>query len=101
MKILGNRVLISKVEEEKKEGEFETVNVQDSFVNKGKIEQLGSKVYTYKPVSEADLISIQKYAGIEEGDIVLFAKYSPDTQEVKHEGKDMKIINVDDILAIL
>lgn len=98
MKILGNRVLVSRVEEEKKEG-FQTVEVQDSFVNKGKIEQFGNKLENR--ISEAFL----KFPDGEQlwniGDTILFAKYSPDTQEVKHEGKDMKIINVADILAVL
>ncbi len=35
MKILGNRVLVSKVEEPVSDG-FQAVEVQDSFVNKGK-----------------------------------------------------------------
>ena len=88
MKILGNRILVSKVEEEKKEG-FQTVEVQDSFVNKGKVEQGG----------EENELSLSN--GIKNGDIVLFAKYSPDTQEIEHEGKKMKIIRVEDVLAIL
>lgn len=85
MKILGNRVLVSRVEEEKKEG-FQTVEVQDSFVYKGKVEICGEGMTTDYPNT---------------GDIVLFAKYSPDTQEVEHEGRKMKIISVTDILAVL
>jgi len=88
MKILGNRILVSKVEEEKKEG-FQTVEVQDSFVNKGKVEQIGVAF-------ESEFIN-----PVEVGNIVLFAKYSPDTQEIEHEGKKMKIIRVEDVLAIL
>ena len=84
MKILGNRVLLSKVEEDKKEG-FDTVNVQDSFVYKGRVEQIG----------EVDANKVCP------SDIVLFAKYSPDTQEVEHDGKKMKVVNVSDIIAIL
>ena len=42
MKILGNRILVSKVEDEVKDGGFQTVEVQDNFVNKGKVEQIGS-----------------------------------------------------------
>lgn len=86
IKILGNRILVSRVEEEKTEG-FQTVNVQDSFVNKGKVEQVGNRA----AINYGDGLTIK------EGDIVLFAKYSPDTQEVD---KDHKIISVDDILAI-
>lgn len=84
MKIQGNRILVSKAEEPKAEG-FQTVNVQDSFVYKGKVEQLGH--------TSVD--------GIREGDVVLFAKYSPDTQEVDVYNQIMKIIRVEDVLAIL
>lgn len=84
MKILGNRVLVSRIEEEKKEG-FQEVQVQDSFVNKGKVEDLTIK-------------AIDNLRGLKVGDTVLFAKYSPDTQEID---KDHKIISVSDILAIL
>lgn len=87
MKILGNRVLLSRIEEEKTDG-FQTVNVQDSFVNKGKVEQIGDRA----------AINYGDGPTIKEGDIVLFAKYSPDTQELD---KDHKIISVSDILAIL
>lgn len=84
MKIIGNRVLVSKVEEEKKEG-FQSVNVQDSFVYKGRVEIFGDC----------------PHVAFNSGDIVLFAKYSPDTQEIDIEGKKMKIINADDVLVIL
>jgi len=83
MKILGDRVLVSKVEEPVKDG-FQTVDVQDSFVNKGRVEQTS-----------------QDYASIKVGDVVLFAKYSPDTQEIEHEGEKMKIVMVSDIIAVL
>lgn len=85
MRILGNRVLVSKVEEEKK-SEFETAQVQDNFVYKGRVE-VGSFVLHGGSVNE--------------GDVVLFAKYSPDTQEIEHEGKKMKIVKVEDIIAVL
>lgn len=83
LRILGNRVLVSKVEEEVKEG-FQTVEVQDSFVYKGKIEQIGDPHFEFT-----------------EGDIILFAKYSPDTHEISHEGKTYKVVDVKDILAVL
>lgn len=85
MRILGNRVLVSRVEEEKKDG-FQTVEVQDSFVYKGKIEILSQEA--------AD-------KGFNLYHTVLFTKYSPDTQEIDHEGQKMKIIKIEDILAIL
>ena len=74
------------------------MEVQDNFVNKGKVEQIGSAcgmdgitftgMNTYNPE-------------IKEGSIVLFAKYSPDTQEIEHEGKKMKIVRIEDVLAVL
>jgi len=91
MKILGNRLLVSKVDEEKKEG-FQTVDIQDNFVFKGRVEKL-----PYSNLEEWNFNGqIIKYR-----DIVLFAKYSPDTQEIEHDGQKMKIIKVDDVLAIL
>lgn len=99
MKILGNRILVSRIEEERQEG-FQTVNVQDSFVNKGKVEDVGN-LPIYKRGLDSTYTEQFTETQIKPGDIVLFAKYSPDTQEVKHEGKDIKIINVEDILAIL
>ena len=95
MKILGNRVLLERVEEEKKEGEFQTVDVQDSFVYKGRVMKSDDDV----PTSYSHSISLRPF--LSEGDIVLFAKYSPDTQEIEHEGKKLKIVNTADILAIL
>lgn len=107
IKILGNRILVSRVEEEKTEG-FQTVNVQDSFVNKGMVEQIGDNLMQKKDydnevekVGMPVLVTHGRVVSCNVGDIVLFSKYSPDTQEVKHEGKDMKIISVSDILAIL
>jgi co-chaperonin GroES (HSP10) len=95
MKILGNRILVSRVEEPKKDG-FQSVNVQDSFVYKGKVEQIGDL-----GLKLIDGKSRQLGTGIGVGDTILFSKYSPDTQEVEHDGKKMKIISVDDVLAVL
>ena len=94
MKILGNRLLVSRVEEEKKEG-FQTVEVQDSFIYKGKIEQIGGEtgmVWTGSSM-QAPMMQV--------GSVVLFAKYSPHSQDVEHEGQRMKIIRIEDVLAIL
>lgn len=88
MKIIGNRVLLSRLEETSKDG-FSTVAVQDSFVCKGKVEQLG------------DYLEAIANCPYSVGDIVLFAKYSPDTQEVEVEGKKMKVLSGSDIIAIL
>ena len=83
MQILGNRVLVRKLVEETKEG-FQTVDVNDPFLNKGVVEQMSDLVDGY---SSKELI----------GKTILFAKYSPDT----HDYEDKKIVSVDDILAIL
>lgn len=94
MKILGNRILVSRIEEEKKEG-FQTVEVQDSFVYRGRVEQIGGEtgtVWTGTSLAEP-LMQI--------GSVVLFAKYSPHTQEIDHEGQKMKIIRMEDVLAII
>jgi len=86
MKILGNRVLVSKIEEPPAEG-FETVKVTDSFVYMGKIEQVGEIKQT-SPLYK-------------QGDTIYFAKYSPDTQDIEHEGKKYKVVRVEDILAVV
>lgn len=94
MKVLGNRLLVSRVEDEKKDG-FQTVEVQDNFIYKGKVEQVGEDtgmVWTGTAIQQPL---------IQEGAIVLFAKYSPHSQDVEHEGQRMKIIRMEDVLAIL
>ncbi len=83
MQIQGNRVLVRKQEEVKKEG-FQTVDVSDPFLNKGVVEQTGVGV---------DIHTAQELIH----QTILFAKYSPDT----HEYDNKKIVAVDDILAIL
>lgn len=88
MKILGNRILVSKVEDPTPKDGFQAVQVEDSFVYKGKVEQIGTE-------------DAKVSAGIDEGEIVLFAKYSPDTQEIDHEGRKMKVVSIDDVIAIL
>lgn len=85
MKILGNRVLVSKIEEPAKEG-FQTVDVQDNFVFKGKVEQIGTEYSLGLDIT-----------GME----IMFAKYCPDTQDIEHEGKKMKVVMTSDIIAVL
>lgn len=85
MKILGNRVLVSPIEKEVKEG-FTTVDVQNDFLYRGRVEQLGQ---------------FARSADVEVGSIVIFAKYSPDTHEIDHEGKKYKSVLISDILAVL
>lgn len=78
-------MLVEKVDEPKKDGEFQVADVQDNFVYKGKIVAVGSGV---------------EPARFDPGDIIVFAKYSPDIHEVEVDGKKMKIISIEDILAI-
>lgn len=88
MKLSDHYVLIEPVEEPPKEG-FQLVSVQDSFVYKGKVIALpGHPVFMGN-----DHVLV--------GDVVLFAKYSPDTQEVDLEGKKVKFLKATDILAVL
>lgn len=106
MKILGNRVLVSKIEEPKGEG-FQTVEVQDSFVNKGRIEQIGEPIpdgirsigQTMTLTGASTMVYTQ--SGLKVGDTILFAKYSPDTQDIEHEGEKYKVVLVSDIIAVL
>jgi len=79
----SNYVLVEKIEEEKGEG-FQTVEVQDSFVYKGKIKEIPS-CPCYIDSHPLDV-----------GDVVLFAKYSPDTHEIDGD----KFVLVKDILAL-
>lgn len=92
MKILGNRVLVSRIEEEKKEG-FTTVAVQDDFIYRGRIEEV-SHVAAYVTHEQAVM-------DLKKGDIIIFAKYSPDTHEVDIDGKKYKSVAIPDILAVL
>jgi co-chaperonin GroES (HSP10) len=81
MQILGNRLLVSRIEEEDTGG-FKAIDVQDSFVYKGLVEESNSPE-------------------VAPGSVVLFAKYSPNTQEIPVDGKTMKIISISDVLAVL
>lgn len=88
MKISNNYVVVEKIVEPEKEG-FQTVEVQDSFIYKGRI---------------TNLPEIPVYVGntqIQEGTLIMFAKYSPDTQETMLNGKTVKFVKTSDILATL
>ncbi len=85
MQISNKYIVVEKLEEEQKEG-FKTVEVQDDYVYKGKVVKGGS---------------ITNGMTIQLGDTVLFAKYSPDTQEVDLNGKKVKFVAISDILAVL
>lgn len=90
MQILGDRVLVSRLEEEKKEG-FQTVEIQDSFLYKGKVEQIGSEATG--PTWDGTTVVPP---ALTEGAIVYFAKYSPHTQEIN----GMKVVRFEDIIAV-
>lgn len=85
MKILGNRVLVSQVIPPSSDTGFKTVEVQNDFIYKGKVEQ----------------VNFIHISGLKVGDVVLFARNSPDTQDVEEDGKKLKVINFDDIISIL
>jgi co-chaperonin GroES (HSP10) len=88
MRISNNYVVVEKLEEAAKEG-FKTVDVQDNYVYKGKITHIPEM-----PVCMGN-------TGVGVGDIILFAKYSPDTHEIDFEGKKVKFVSTRDILAVL
>lgn len=110
MKILGNRVLVSRIEEEEvKEGEFEKVQVQDDFLYKGKVEQIGQgegytaakgEVSSFGPGTIVTEPQNEEGPLLKKGAIVLFAKYSPHTQSVTVEGEEMKVVRMEDVIAI-
>lgn len=88
MQISNNFVLVRKQDDEVKEG-FKEVEIQDSFVYKGVVEVL----------PEAPVFLGNKR--IAQGDVVLFAKYSPDTVEIDLDGIKKKFVKTSDILAVL
>jgi len=94
MQILGDRVLVSRLEEEKKEG-FQTVEIQDSFLYKGKVEQIGTEIGLMWDGTATAIVQPVLIEGV----TVYFAKYSPHTQEIEVEGKKMKVVRLEDIIA--
>jgi co-chaperonin GroES (HSP10) len=85
MKIIGKRVLVEKLPDEKQDGfKGAIVGVQDSFLYKGKVVQLGDSIFN-----------------VCVGDTILFAKYSPDTHEFEHDDTLYKSVSLDDIIVIL
>lgn len=82
--ISSRYVVVEKVVEESGGG-YQTVTVQDSSIYKGKI---------------VDLPEAPVHIGNHRlviGDVVIFAKYSPDT----HEIEDKKFVAVNDLLKVL
>lgn len=88
MQISNKYILVEKIEEEVKEG-FQAVQVQDSSIYKGKIIGL--------PEIPVFLTNTPVYLG----QVVLFAKYSPDTHEIDLDGKKVKFVAISDLLAVL
>lgn len=80
--------LIKKIQEPKQEG-FATVDIQDSSIYKGEVHTI--------PETPVFVDNHQVLVG----DIVQFAKYSPDTHEVDIDGVKMKMVKVEDILMVL
>lgn len=88
---------MSRIDEEKKTEGFQTVEVQDSFLYKGRVEQIGIDC-AYSP-GEGSSTTVARDV-VHEGSTVLFAKYSPHTQTVTIDGQDMKIIRTEDLIAV-
>lgn len=109
MIVLGDRILVSRIDEEKKTEGFQTVEVQDSFLYKGRVEQIGEgSPYLITGTAPTGSFGPGEITTggvmtplIQEGDVVLFAKYSPHTQTVTVEGQEMKIIRTEDVIAVL
>ena len=90
MKISKDYIAVEKFEEPKTEG-FQTVQVQDNSTFKG--------VVKYLP--EQDMGTSLQEPRLKVGDVVLFAKYSPDTHDIEEAGEKLKFVKLTDILAIL
>lgn len=88
MNITNNYIVVEKYEEPLTDG-FQAVKMQDSSSFKGKV------VF----IPEAPIFFGNKQLAI--GDMVLFAKYSPNTHDIEHEGKILKFVKSEDLLAIL
>ena len=88
MQISNNYVVVEKLENPPQEG-FQTVEVTDPSLYKGRV---------------AYLPEMPVYLGnspLKIGDVVLFAKYSPDTHDIDHEGKKLKFVSTRDLLAAI
>lgn len=86
MKVSNSYIAVERIEKEEKEG-FAAVEVQDDFVYRGRVAFL----------PEAPVCMGNEHISV--GDTVLFAKYSPDTHEIEHEGKKYKFVSTRDVLA--
>ena len=92
VKPLGDRVLVEPLEEEEvKEGGIIIPDSAKEKPQRGKVVALGSG----KKDDEGNVIPFD----VKVGDTVLTSKYGG--TEIKYEGKDYKILNASDVLAIL
>lgn len=88
MAISNKYLIVTKLEEKKKEG-FKVVEVEDAS--------------TYMGIVHA-LPEIPVYIGNRQlnlGDKIVFAKYSPSTHLIQRDGKELKYILLDDILEVI
>lgn len=88
MQISNSFIAVEKLEEPKQEG-FQTVEIQDSSSFKGKV----------KFIPETPIYMGNQKITI--GDTILFAKYSPNTHDIEHEGLKLKFVSAQDVLAVL
>jgi len=93
MNILNGYILVEKLPKKEAEG-FEVVETQDDFIYKGKVIEISRPMVNYTTAT----IDIQN--DIKIGDIVIFAKYSPDTHEIDFEGRKVKFVKATDVLAV-
>lgn len=87
--INSNYVLVGRFEEEVKEGEFQTIKPED--------------ISTYQGIV-LEVPEAPAYVGntpLEVGNVVVFAKYSPNTHMIQREGKELKFVLIADILEVL
>lgn len=87
MHLSDKYILVTKAEEPVTEG-FQAVAVEDTSIYKGKVVRIPEM-----PV----FIGNHKVAV---GDVVIFAKYSPDTHPLKIDGVDHKYIFTGDLLDV-
>lgn len=80
-------VLVKKLKQEKKEG-FTTVDIQDNFIYKGQVTRLPEQP-----------VFVDNYQ-VQLDDVVVFAKYSPDTHEVEVDGEKMKMVTIKDLMYV-
>lgn len=88
MNISNNYIVVEKIEEPKNNG-FQIVKVQDSSTFKGKI----------KFVPEIPVFLGNQRIVI--GDVILFAKYSPNTHDIEDDELKLKFVKTEDVLAVL